>query len=114
MPVIEYKLIKTKEGNEVPQFVKDGGNWYNSSDFTMLGWLDPEPRKYWVPDTILELDRNGVIQRALKMHASNPMADPDQHPSNFEDSATDVIYLDSAGVDSAIGKWYDTFVSNNS
>jgi len=112
MPVIEYKLIKTKEGNEVPSYVKNGGNYRNSSDFSMLGWLDPEPRKYWVPDTILELDRDGVIQRGIDMHSVNPFA----HPSDDTaiDSEGSITYMDSAEVTTMFGDWYDTFVSDNS
>lgn len=111
MPVIEYKLIKTKEGNEVPPYVKNGGHWRNPADFTMLGWVDPEPRKYWVPDTILELDLDGVIQRGIDMHSADPFVNIVNDPSH---EYTELDNMDSYSVMAMMNEWYENFVEQNS
>jgi len=115
MPVIEYKLIKTKEGNEVPPYVKNGGHWRNPADFSMLGWVDPEPRKYWVPDTILELDLDGVIQRALDIHHTNPFVkELDANGNDPMDHDPVISYMDSNNVSGLMEEWYENFVEQNS
>lgn len=116
MPVIEYKLIKTSQGNEVPSFVKNGGHWRNPSDFSMVGWVDPKPRKYYVPDTIVELDQLEFSERLLKMHAVNPFEeDPASNEDNEDvDLSSDIIYKDSDGVIAMADAWYTEFVEANS
>jgi hypothetical protein len=112
MPVIEYKLIKTQQGNEVPPYVKNGGNYTNPSDFSMVGWVDPEPRKYYVPDTIVELTELDFAERMLKIHSANPFmhARDESDPDN-----TDLInYMDSADVADMAINWYIDFVKRNS
>ena len=109
MPVIEYKLIRTKEGNEVPSFVKDGGHWRNPSDFSLVGWLEEGPRKYWVPDTIIELGEPDFTERLLQMHAVNPFVADVGNPSE-----EDPVYMDSDAVISMASSWYTTFVKANS
>ncbi len=113
MPVIENKLIKTKEGNEVPSYVQNGGHWRNPSDFSLVGWLEEGPRKYWVPDTIIELDQLEFSERLLQMHAVDPFPeDPDAiEPDNPPE---DIIYKDSDAVISMADDWYTNFVEANS
>lgn len=111
MPVIEYKLIRTKEGNEVPPYVKNGGHWRNPEDFTMIGWVEPEPRRYYVPDTILELDSAAFQLRGMHLHMNNPF----MHSHNPEfDSEGSITYMDSAEVTIMLNDWYNQFVSDNS
>jgi hypothetical protein len=111
MPVIEYKLIKTKEGNEVPPYVKNGGNWRNPEDHSMVGWLDPEPRKYWVPDTLVELSAEDFLQRGMDMHSANPFTNTPVDPS--VDSEGSITYMDSAEVTDMLNSWYLQFKSDN-
>ena len=111
MPVIEYKLVKTKEGNEVPPYVKDGGNWRSPLDFSMVGWVDPKPRKYYVPDTILELDELLFLNRMLEIHSANPfMHESVAGTVNDEE----IEYMDSASVSAMAIDWYNDFVEAHS
>ena len=115
MPVIEYKLIKSKNGNEVPPFVKNGGNWQNPADFSMVGWLDPEPRKYWVPDTIVELTKEQFATRLLTMHAATPFQDPEAAENiGTYDSDGAVPLMTDAEVRTMAEAWYDNFVEGYS
>lgn len=109
MAVIEYKLQITSEGNIVPPFVKSGGNWLNPADFSMVGWLDPEPRKYWVPDTIVELSEEEFIQRLVAMHRVTPFTDTSSH-----DDHTEVDNMEEPDVVTMASAWYKNFVSSNS
>lgn len=111
MPVIEYKLIKTKEGNEVPSFVQEGGHWVNPTDFSMVGWLEEGPRKYWVPDTIVELDELQFTERLLRMHATDPFIDSETFDGVID---SDTTFLDSDGVVNMANAWYTLFVKQNS
>lgn len=106
MPVIEYKFNIAQNGKmEIPGYVEDRGHWYNSIDHTYLGWVKPESeREYWVPDTIVELDRAGVINRVLDMHAINPIQDMDSDGIPYN--------MDSAAVTTLVGNWYDGFVAD--
>jgi len=111
MPVIEYKLIKTREGLAVPDFVKSGGQWKNSQDHTYVGWVDPEPRKYYVPDTIEELDVTEFTNRLLRIHSDTPLI----HPDDEEQFANpEPIYMDSDGVEALAFEWYNRYVEENS
>ena len=109
MPVIEYKLHKIKEGNSTPPFVKNGGNWPSPVDFSMIGWLDPEPRKYWVPDTIVELTENEFMDRLYEIHQVNPFTNEPLEPDGSEG-----LELTDGEVKEMAREWYRQFVTNNS
>ena len=112
MPVIEYKLVKTKEGNETPSYVKNGGNYRNPTDFSMVGWVDPKPRKYYVPDTIVELTELDFAERMLKIHSVNPFM---HEFDELDPDNTDLIdSMDSADVTAMAINWYTDFVERNS
>lgn len=109
MPVIEYMFQINDMGRKiVPGFVKDRGYWYNPADHTYLGWLD-EDREYYVPDTIETKTKQECIDRALAIHAVNPMSEP-----NVDDPSADETTMTDEEVTTMIGDWYDNFVTRNS
>jgi hypothetical protein len=115
MPVIEYKLVKTANGNEKPGFVKKGGNWRDPTNFSMVGWLEPKPRKYYVPDTIVELDLDAFIERMLKIHEVRPFVwnhpdDPDLYDGTGEPGPN----MTEEQVRDMAETWYENFVAENS
>ena len=63
-----------------------------------------------MPDTGTELSKTDFINRQLAIHAVEPMSgesrDSDDNPVSYA--------LDSAGVTSEMGTWYDTFVASKS
>ena len=112
MPVVEYKMhvVTNKGGTTAPLWVDDGGYHTSPIDKTKVGWALPESeREYYVPDTVTELSKQDFIDRQLGIHAVQPMM-------GMRDSdGEEVEYaLDSDGVSSEAGSWYDTFVSDRS
>lgn len=112
MPVVEYKMhvVTSKGGMTAPLWVDDGGYHTSPIDKTKVGWvLSDSDREYYVPDTVIELSKQGFINRQLGIHAVEPMM-------SMRDSAEGQVEytLDSAGVTSEMGSWYDDFVSNHS
>ena len=112
MPVVEYKMhvVTNKGGATAPLWVDDGGYHTSPIDNTKVGWVLAEAdREYYVPDTITELTKTTFINRQLTIHGSHPMT------GMRESDGEEVNYaLDSAGVTSDAGTWYDTFVASKS
>jgi len=112
MPVVEYKMhvVTNKGGATAPLWVEDGGYHTSPIDKTKVGWVLPEAdREYYVPDTVTELSKTDFINRQLAIHATQPLLgskDSDGEIVEFE--------LDSAGVTSEAGTWYDNFVTSKS
>ena len=105
MPVIEYMFQINEEGRHiVPGFVKDRGYWHNPADHTYLGWMDSD-REYWVPDTIETKTKAECVTRALAIHASTPMTQPD--------SDGEEVTMTNDEVTTMTQDWYDTIVANN-
>ena len=112
MPVVEYKMhiVTNKGGATAPLWVEDGGYHSSPIDQTKVGWVLAEAnREYYVPDTVTELSKTDLINRQLAIHAVQPIG------GMRESDGEEVMYtLDSAGVTSEIGTWYDNFVASKS
>ena len=112
MPVVEYKMhvVTSRGGMTAPLWVDDGGYHTSPIDNTKVGWvLSDSDREYYVPDTVTELSKQDFIDRQLRIHAIQPIMD------TRDSDGQQVSYaLDSAGVTSEMGTWYDTFVSDHS
>lgn len=67
MAYYEYKNHK----NGPPEFVTRGGSFFNPSDFTYVTHI-PDDVQYYVPDTLLQLTKDQVKERALNIHGSTP------------------------------------------
>jgi len=107
MPVIEYKLHKIgKNAKAVPVWVEDGGYWKNSSDNTLLGWVEAEAdRDYYIPDTVTELTKSDVTTRLLAMHSSSPFLVTAEDGQSTEEAMT-IEQVTNMAED-----WYDSFIS---
>ena len=72
MTIIEYKLHPTQRGMKIPDFVTDGGHWYNPDDFTLIGAV-PSGVQYYVPDTLTTYTLAELQARQRAIHAKYPM-----------------------------------------
>ena len=68
--ILEYKMVKTHEGMQVPPWVEDGGH-YPKPDFSFVGWSpDNDVREYYIPDTVVVLSNEQLIARAVALKDS--------------------------------------------
>ena len=110
MPVIEYKLHAVASGHalQAPPWVIDGGNWYNPTDKTLVGWVPAEAdRAYYVPDTVTTLTKAELNTRLLGIHTTTKFKkplDPEATPPTYED-------LTEAEVTTMSNDWYDAYVA---
>ena len=107
MAVAEY-MFQLQGGKKViPDFIEDRGHWYNPADHTFVGWIR-DNRDFYVPDTIVYLTREDLVQRCLTMHSANPfrkMSEPGTEETEF---------MTEEEVRSQAETWYDDFVAKNS
>ena len=76
MPLIEYMLERVDEGKKRPAFAKEGGLYYNPSDFTYVAWVEPaSTREYYLPDTIKVFNANTFADRMVEIHNVTPILD---------------------------------------
>ena len=76
MPLVEYKLIKMQEGKQRPPWAKEGG-WFNHpTKHTFVAWVEPQPRDWYLPDTVTEFTANTFADRMVEIHNIEPMVDP--------------------------------------
>ena len=110
MAVIEYMLEKRDATHVrfIPEWVGDRGHWYDSATETYVGWLD-DVRDYYVPDTVLVLSKENLVQRQLTMHSANPMKKQDPENPGFEN----MVAMTEAEVRESVEGWYDEFVAKN-
>lgn len=106
MAVAEY-MFQLQGGKKViPDFIEDRGHWYNSADHTFVGWIRDD-RDFYVPDSIVYLSKEDLVQRLLGMHNVNPFAKPTE-PGAEAVTMTEVEVREQAEA------WYDAFVAKNS
>lgn len=107
--IVEYMLEQVGRGDakRAPSFIRDGGHWFNPSNFTYLGWVpNLAEREFYVPDSLSVMTRQDVIDRGLSIHASFPIADP-----QGETAIEEPTYLTGAEVTTLFGDWYDTMTN---
>ena len=69
--ILEYKMVKTQEGMQVPDWVEDGGH-FGKPDFSFVGWSpDDDVREYYIPDTVTVLTNEQLIARAVELKHSD-------------------------------------------
>ena len=84
MAVVEYMFIVDEKGKrQIPGFIGDRGHWYDSATETYVGWI-ADNRDFYVPDTIVTLSKEDLVQRQLTVHASNPMMSMGDNPEAVE------------------------------
>jgi len=122
MAVAEY-MLENREGNStryVPGFISDRGYFYNPIDHTYLGWIN-DVRDFYVPDTIIFLTKQDVIDRALRIHAVEPYKTQDAVPNPqgipmYDENGNPIPLREytEEEVVSLMSGWYDGFVEKNS
>jgi len=69
--ILEYKMVMTQEGMQVPNWVEDGG-YYGKSDFSFVGWSpNDNVREYYIPDTVTVLTNEQLIARVIALKGSD-------------------------------------------
>jgi hypothetical protein len=72
--IIEYKMVREQDQTRTPSWVLDGGYFQNPDDFTLVGTTqDDGVREFYLPDTVVTLTRQQLIDRVLAIHALYPM-----------------------------------------
>lgn len=108
MPVVEYKLHKLDGASQtkvIPPFIEDGGYW-GKPDGTLLGWTVPSGSRDWyVPSTLVELDKAGVVSRLLAMHGVTAFTVENDDPS------ADQVEMNTDQVTTMAEAWYDSYTS---
>ena len=106
MPVVEYMFNINDSGKRViPGFIGDRGHWYDPATETYIGWV-PDTRDFYVPDTLTILDKEGLVQRQLAIHAVTPM-------TNMSDPGLEETTMTDSEVRTTVETWYDAFVGEN-
>ena len=90
MTIIEYKLHPSPDGMKVPDFVTDGGYWWNKDDYTLIGTV-PDGVEYYVPDTVVTLTLAELQARQRAIHAKNPMKKEPEFTDNMTDDEVDAM-----------------------
>lgn len=108
MAVVEYMLLNEGDHRRhTPGFIGDRGHWYNPADHTLVGWVK-DNRDFYVPDTIVTLTKEQLVQRGLAIHAVVPYID-----TTAAGPVSDPPALTETGVRSMLENWYDNFVAKN-
>ena len=68
MPLVEYKLELTRQGMQPPVWVNGPGYWHNPEDNTYVGHVDPEPRQWYLPDTVIVFNANTFADRMVALN----------------------------------------------
>jgi hypothetical protein len=98
--IIEYMLVREAGKKLAPSWVEDGGYFMDPDDKTLVGWSpDLADRDYYVPDTVIELSRAGLIARVMGIHSRYPMQKPDDNGNMVP--ATD------ADIEAMVNAWCD-------
>jgi hypothetical protein len=72
MAILEYKLQAGPHGMHCPDWVENGGYFYNPTDFTMVGW-SRDNAEWYTPDTVVVMTPEELETRQVNMHNANPM-----------------------------------------
>jgi hypothetical protein len=86
MPLVEFKKHPVSggmRGSKIPDFIRGSADYHNPTDNTYVGWV-ANNRDFYLPDTIVELDRAAFTTRMLAIHAVQPLSTfngPESAPS---------------------------------
>ena len=91
MTIIEYKLHPIPRGGmKIPDFVTDGGYWFNKDDFTLIGTV-PSDVEYYVPDTVTTYTLEELQARQRAIHAKYPMKKEPTRDGNMTDDEVNAV-----------------------
>lgn len=93
-------------GNRVtPNFIAEGGAWFNPENFTYLGWVLPlAERRYYIPDNLTVLDLEAAIARVKAIHSSHPFFELDNN--NQEVTMSENLLVQR------VQEWYNSLLIN--
>lgn len=75
--IIEYMLVREMDRKRAPSWVEDGGYFVDPDNNTLIGWSpDLTDRDYYVPDSVIELNRAGLVARVLDISTRYPAIKP--------------------------------------
>lgn len=75
--IIEYKLHMGPGGMFCPNWVLDGGYFFNPDDFSLVGTtLNDDVREFYLPDSVVQLTRATLKERQLGINALHPTTPP--------------------------------------
>lgn len=73
MKIVEYKLNLINGVSRDPEWVIKGKYFYDQDAKTFIGFvLDEADRDYYIPDSVVTLDRDQLVQRCLNIHSRHP------------------------------------------
>jgi hypothetical protein len=85
MPLVEFKMHAAAGGNpsrrEIPGFIRGSADFFNPADNTYVGWV-ADNRDFYLPDTIVTLDKAAFVARQLAIHGANPFTRPGETPED--------------------------------
>lgn len=72
--IVEYKFVREQDQTRAPSWVLDSGYFQDPDDFTMVGTTkNDDVREFYIPDTVVRLTRQQLIDRVVAIHARHPM-----------------------------------------
>lgn len=104
MAVVEYMLHKQGTHRVTPDFIIDGGNWFDPDKHTLVGWVEDTP-EYYVPETLVKLDKQAFLARLAEIQINNVVSN-DVSPAMAPTMTPEQTLV-------AASQWYDDFVARH-
>ena len=99
--IVEYKFIREQDQTRAPSWVLEGGYFQDPDDFTLVGTTkNDDVREFYIPDTVVRLTRQQLIDRVVAIHARHPMSKRGATPM-------DMTVMTNAEVTAMVEAWCD-------
>lgn len=97
--IVEYKMVREMDQTRAPSWVLDSGYFQHPDDFSMVGTTkNDDVREFYVPDTVVRLTRQQLIDRTLGINAKYPM----QKPSGDHNQ---MVNMSDAEITDMVNQW---------
>lgn len=94
MKIVEYKKHLINGCLVDPEFIIDGGVFNDTTNNTWIGKvLDESERNYYVPDTLIELTRDQLINRCISLNYKKLSDSANPHSQLIDLSIEELIAL---------------------
>jgi len=115
MAVVEYKMhiVGHRGQHQQPMWIREPGNFHNPDDKTKIGWV-VDNAEYYVPDTVVTLTKEELVQRQLGIHANHPeriYTGEETEPMAQEEDTENWRDKTDAEVRAETEAWYDEYVT---
>jgi hypothetical protein len=102
--VYEYRMHRVQGSLNHPDWVEDGGHFWNGSTYLAV-IPDDSQRNYYIPDTLIELNKADVLARLIERQHSDIVSDKITNSFNEIMSNNELAdYVD---------QWWSTNVGDN-